>query len=215
MSKRYQLRIENDTDCESPLEWECDGGWRFCSFSRRHRSFVEPDSLELGSIGMRRKFACDTAFMLSYHEHGNCVWSLLGGGPRCQWDTVDGAGVLIWQGKPSDLAKEPAKRREYAASFLETYTDWCNGACYWYSLAEVDDEGNEVCPVDSCGGFIGDDHLRECLISEVFSGIDERAEIEVVGNCAWVADGKSWCKGLMPAAKADEIEAAAQIGGGI
>jgi hypothetical protein len=215
VSKRYVLRIENDCDTESPFEWAGDDGWRFCSFSRRHTSFVHPDELDLKSISMRRKFACGTAFFLSYYEHGLCRWSLLGGGPRCQWDTVDGAGVLIWQGKASNLGADYVERAKRAESMLEAYTDWCNGACYWYSLDEVDENGDEVGCVDSCGGFIGDEHLRDTLVSEVLAGIDERAEFDVKGDCAFVADGKRWLKGGLPAAEADRIEAAAQVGGGI
>ena len=210
----YTLRVEYDTDTESPLEWEDGSGWRFCSFSRRHRAFVEPCELGLDSVGMRRKFACDTAFMLSYHEHGNCAWSLLGGGPRCQWDTVDGAGVLIWQGKPGDLNKSPAGRRAAAASWLEMYTNWCNGCCYWYSLEEFDSDG-ELLRDDSCGGFIGSDHFKACLEDEVFSGIDERAEIKVVGDAAGVFSYGKRARGTLPAARADELEAARAVGGGI
>lgn len=202
----YVLRIEHDSDCESPLEFD---NWRFCSFSRRHNSFVDPDELELNSLGMRRKFACGTAFMLSYYEHGNCAWSLLGAGQQCQWDTVNGAGVLIWQGKAKDLGATVEKRREVAAAVLENYTDWCNGNCYWYSLE--DSEGETV---DSCGGFIGEKWLAEYVNKQALCQVDERAEIEIVGDSKWIADYHEF-KGRKPAEVAEREYVAREIGAGL
>lgn len=182
------VRIEHDEDCESPLECDDCEGWMFCSFSRRHRSFVDPSSLDMGSIGFRRKLACGTAFLCSYYEHGQCQWSLRGCGVSCPWDSVDVAGVLVWQGKPKDLRDNAALRRESAAAFLESYTDWCNGACYWFSVVEVDDDGDEIRVLDSCGGFIGEEWVLE-TIRESLADVGEDVEVEVTGNCAWIGGG--------------------------
>lgn len=203
------VRIEHDSDTESPAEY---GGWVLHSFSRRHRSFTDPDTLGLGSIGFRRKLACGTAFLLSYYEHGNCQWALRGCGVSCPWDSVDVAGVLIWSDKPRDLAKDFDTRRKSAESFLSEYTDWCNGACYYFSITEYDDEGDEVRDVDSCGGFIGSDRVLDC-IREALADVGEDDDIEVRGDCAWIGEGR--LSGGLSAEVAEARRVAASIGGGL
>jgi hypothetical protein len=188
-----------------------DDGWRFCSFSRRHRSFVDPSTLDMGSIGFRRKLDCGTAFLCSYFEHGQCQWSLRGCGQQCPWDSVDVAGVLIWQGKPKELRKTAELRRESAAAFLAEYTDWCNGACYWFSVVEVDEDGDEIRELDSCGGFIGEEYLLQC-IRDTLADVGEDEDVEVVGDAAWIGQG---LRGGLSAEVAEARRVAASIGGAI
>lgn len=167
--RKLVLTIDNDSDTENPFEY---GEWEFVSFSRRHSAYKNPEDFQ--NIGIRRKLQAATAFVLDYFEHGNCVWSLAGSGPQCQWDQSRNAGLLIWRGKPNDLADTPEKRREAAACMLETYTEWCNGECYWYNL-----ETNDGVDVDSCGGFIGSDHFFDSL-GEVLQAGDY---VKIKGTC--------------------------------
>ena len=160
------LTIDYDPDVERP---DCGyQGWMPVSFGRRHSNFEHPDNFCLNkrvNLGLRRKVQVGLAFWLSYYEQGLCAWFLRGEGPQCRWDSVYVAGILIWTGKPSDLgAKTYEDRMQDARNFLEEYTDWCNGNCYWFSL-----EGPQV-QLDSCGGFIGTAQLSEAINEAVEDG---------------------------------------------
>lgn len=153
------LTIGYDRDVERPDSMY--DGWRLISFCCRHDNFEHPAAYCLNNrenIGLRRKLQVGLAFHLSYFEHGLCKWSLCGEGPQCRWDTVAIAGLLIWIGKPTDIgAKTYKDRAADARNFLEEYTDWCNGNCYWFTLQAAGQ------PRHSCGGFIGMDQLTEAI----------------------------------------------------
>ena len=133
--------VTYDDYAENPTDY---GGFDVVSFNRRHIAYKHPDEVGLTDpmcIGLRRKLATGTAFLLSYYEHGACRWSLAGSGPSCPWDSVDVAGVLyldrdVWQGKTY------AEREDYARQVLRTYTDWCNG--WVHALTLVDGDGEEI-----------------------------------------------------------------------
>jgi hypothetical protein len=173
------LTIGYDADAERP-ESGYDG-WKPISFGRRHTNFEHPDAYRLDkreNAGLRRKLDVGLAFWLSYYEHGLCRWSLRGEGPQCPWDAVNMAGILIWSGKPSDIgAKSYAERAQDARLFLEEYTDWCNGECYWFRLEE------DGAPLDSCGGFIGTGQLGEA-INEALTREDQ---VIVTGEASAIA----------------------------
>jgi len=152
-------------------------GWKPVSFSCRHSNFEHPDIYRLDrreNIGLRRKLQVGLAFWLSYYEHSLCRWSLRGEGPQCPWDSVHLAGILIWTGKPSGIgARTYADRTNDARNFLEQYTDWCNGSCYWFSL-----DGADGKLLDCCGGFIGTDQLAEAINEALEEGDSVRIEGE-------------------------------------
>jgi hypothetical protein len=175
------LRLTLGYDCDVEQPGSGSDGWKPVSFGRRHRNFEHPGRYCLdnpANFGLRRKLQVGLAFWLSYYEHGLCRWSLCGDGPRCPWDSVEVAGILIWTGKPSGLgAKTYDARARDARSYLEEYTDWCNGHCYWFSL-----EQDSLTPV-TCGGFIGTEHLTEA-INEALAGGDQ---VSVAGEAASLA----------------------------
>ena len=180
------------SDVEDPTSWD-DLGWKVHSFSSRHRSYTNPDTLfpdGRPSIGLRSKLAAGTAFVLDYSEHGSCAWVLHNRGYRDPFDSVSGAGLLVWEGKPCDLAKTKEERAKAAAQFLETYTCWCNGDAYGFS---VDEEITLPCghaelrDGDSCGGFYGNevDHMIETILGSIPS---EPVDLEITGNCDFLGD---------------------------
>lgn len=170
------VKIDYDGDIESPTDH--DGQWTLVSFNNNHVNSGSPDDylIEVGkyvrevyggrsyerwqrtalrpaNIGLARKFKVGTAFILSYFEHGNCVWSLTGEGPQCQWDSVSVAGVLLWEHPVKELgAKTYEERAKDARRFLESYTDWCNGNGLYYSIEDGDEDN-----IDSCGGYYASD----------------------------------------------------------
>ncbi len=178
--KKLTLTLNHDSDVECPNEWD---GFRLVSFGRHHNSYDDPHNyishldqygdVVPANIGIKRKLKCETAFILSYFEHGNCVWSLRGEGPQCQWDNVSVAGILLWEGKPlrQDL------RREAARDFCKTYTAWANGECYCYSIE--DEEGNHI---DSCGGFYDAEGMFEEIRAHT-----KGCEVEIEGPATWLA----------------------------
>ena len=172
-----KLTIDYDQGCECPTEY---GAWDMHSFSSRHCNFKNPDELFPANIGLRRKLKCGTAFILSYFEHGYCMWSLSGEGPQCRWDTAQFAGILIYKDPVKYLPKGWHKRAEMARSFLEEYTKWCNGEIYCYSI-EDDDE-----VVDSCGGFIGAEWFIENLKDEHPELFAEDAVLETSGDASFI-----------------------------
>jgi len=147
------VEIWHDQDAPNPMD--NDGSWKLYSFSTRHVNFKHPD--EFRGIGFTRKLQVGTAFLLSYYEHGNCVWSLRNEGPQCQWDSVRTAGILVWEESPSNMgAKTLEERAKDARAFLKDYTAYCNGECYGYTIT---DEQGEI--INSCGGYFDLDWIKE------------------------------------------------------
>jgi len=176
--RKLVVRVQLDEDVESPMDQ--DGQWTLYSFSRKHKTYRDPESLGLGeleangrprilSLGLRRKLEVGLAHFVAYFEHGSCRWSLTNDPtrPNCRWDSVSVAGLLVWENKPEDMgARTYEDRAKDAASFLETFTSWCNEDCYYYT---IEDEAGEV--VGSCGGYIGPD--LGYLFDDAFGELDE------------------------------------------
>jgi hypothetical protein len=174
MGRKLVVRIEHDSDVEVPDSGY--DGWKLVSFGRRHSNYEDPDKyirrynreegIVVEGIGLLRKLNVGLAFWLSYYEHGLGCWSLKGEGPQCQWDTAHLAGILLWTGKPGDIgAKTLEDRAKDARCFLESYNDWANGNCYWYSVEKTD--GTDV---ETVGGFIGDEAVNEALAEVLEAG---------------------------------------------
>jgi len=131
------VTLNYDDIPESPNDW---GSWKLYSFQARHVSYRNPnDFFPEGkpTIGFRRKLDVGLAFVLSYGEHGTCRWFRQGTSYCDPWDTTRFAGILVWENSPKDIgAKSYEDRAKDADSFLETYTNWCNGNVYGFDLDE-------------------------------------------------------------------------------
>jgi len=166
---------------ESPLnpmeDW--DGFGKFVSFNSRHITFQHPNDIEQD----------EDMVLLSYFEHGNCLWGVKGtmnGMPDFRWDGTDTAGVwypddcLRKEADMEGLKKgtpERAKRmEEFAAQACETWTQYCNGEVYGYSvriykLLKLEDgspvdaigvyEDESALFQDSCYGFFGREYAEQ------------------------------------------------------
>jgi len=191
--KRINLHIDDSPT--NPME-RGDGEWTLYSFNSRHISYKNPDKFLPPSLGLRRKLDVGTAFLLSYYEHSGCVWSLQGDGPQCRWDSVQCAGILLWEHPVSNMgAKTYEDRAKDAASFLETYTCWCNGEVYGYEIEDVTnckECGHEIVkddPDGSCWGFYGSDiaYMAEEVRAALGDAIGKE-EIVISGDASWLAD---------------------------
>lgn len=186
MPRNLKLEIGHDLDLDQPDAGY--DGWRLVSFGRKHSNYEDPckyvrafdrrtREVTLANIGLAKKLNVGLAFFLSYYEHGQGAWSLLGEGTQCPWDTAYLAGILIWTGKPGDIgAKTLEDRAEDARDFLESYNAWANGETYWFRLAE---NGNVI---ESIGGFIGDEALSEAISESLQSGDN----LLIEGDAAWL-----------------------------
>lgn len=178
------VSIFND-EAEDPHEM--DGQWTLHQFSRDKSHFTDPYELftenrKIRNPGLRRKLDVGLAFLVSYYEHGQCVWSIKGTGPQCRFDSVGLAGILVWENKPGDMgAKSYEDRQKDAAAFLQTYTDWCNGNVYGYSIDDPEGEVN-----DGCGGYFG--HDTEYMLKCIQDAAGERP-VKFDGDASDIGDG--------------------------
>ena len=191
-----KLEIWYDHDTDSPNE---NGDWQLYSFNSRFSAYADPAKFILPgpdgkpvpvNVGFARKLKVGTAFILSYFEHGNCVWGHQGETPNCQWDTTKVAGVLVWEQPAKNLGpKSYMDREKDARNYLEEYTDWANGQCFGYTL--TDDDGTAK---DSCGGFIGAKCLQETIANDwpdIFFDIENmvlKADIELTGDTSGIME---------------------------
>lgn len=169
------LTLDFDQDTECPSDWD---GWKLVSFNRKHYNYQDPSKYQPIPIGLRKKLSVGLAFVLDYHEHGSCIWHLSGEGMICPWDTIQKAGLLIWSSKPKDLGIKSYQDRAISARvFLEAYTDWCNGNCYYFNLEREDGH-----TIDCCGGFLGSEYMLE----EIARKLDHGDRIKVRGQAEWL-----------------------------
>jgi hypothetical protein len=189
------LRLDYDIDCESPNEY--DGMWHLYSFERGSEKlpFEMFDENNNMAIGVRRKLACNTAFLLSLYRHSGDRWSFSGNGTRCQFDTVDPAGILVctYEGKNMKyLPKSLDEREKSAAEFLDLYNTWAEGSCYWWML-----EGHHDELIDSCGGYVGTKDGLADMAESINHYLSETDVVSVTGPAAEMADWPLKIKGKL------------------
>lgn len=156
-----KISVEHDRDCPAPDE-DDDGAWTFVSFRRNDNHYRDPAELFPPSIGLRRKLAVGTAFLLDVYEHSGEAWSFSGEGMNDPWDTSSCAGMLLWEHEIGDMgAKTLADRKKDAAGFLEIWNAWANGECFGYAIE--DRNGDEI---DSSCGFFGTDEEGAVVVSD-------------------------------------------------
>ena len=171
-TKTLTLKIYNDSDCECPIGESGDESERILLFRKGSTFYAdiydyfhvnEDKEVVPDTIRLQRQLDCETAFVVSCYEHGAVHYSLQGEGSSCPWDSTSFAGIY-WL--PSDVT--PERRKSYARGMMESFTDWCNGNCFGYVLE--DESGEEI---DSCWGFIGDDHIIDVLKNDTLPHLKE------------------------------------------
>lgn len=184
------LRLEYDSDTPGPLDDE--DWWKIVSFSTRHSFFEHPDKFirtvnvhrEIipATIGLRRKLEAGTAFWLSCYIHSGTAWSMRGEGMRCQFDTTDIAGLLHFGGKLKYLTKDRKEREKSARSWLESFNEWLNGNCYYFSLETA--EGEDI---HSCGCFYGV-NVEKAIAENINEELEPGDKLVVGGDAKWLVD---------------------------
>jgi len=181
-----KLSIEYDQDGENPCEY--DLGWKLYSFSYRRGEYKNPNELfdisksceeeELVPLNaeLRLKLKFGRAFIISCYEHGGIQWGLQGEVVQCRWDTSQIAGILIWESDARDMPRSFDKREKNARSFLENYTKWANGQCFYYY--KIKDDDNPECN-DINSGYYGLENIKASIFeehNELFQVIPEGQE---------------------------------------
>jgi len=188
------VHLGHDHDCESPSDWD---GWKTYSFSTNHTNHKHPNELDVSEGSeLRAKLDSGLAFFLSYYEHGRCLWSLRGEGPSCQWDSVNEAGILVWEQDEANNGNVTLEdRRKDAQAFLDSWNAYVNGDCYYYSIIE----GCETCGshdkgevLQSCGGFLGTEGSMEGMFYDIKEYVEDKAvkftgEAKYLAECHWNA----------------------------
>ena len=109
-------------------------------------------------IVFRKRLAVGLAFLLVRTEHGICNWHITARDTR----PASVYGIMYWEYGPSGIGAKTYKEREDDAErFLETYTSWCNGEVYRYSIQNG--EGQQL---DGTGLFYGYESIVEHLQNE-------------------------------------------------
>jgi hypothetical protein len=185
------INIEHDQDAFNPCK-DQDGLGFVRSFSTRHIDHIDPDEA-------REMMEADSDIIpLSYFEHGNSLWMVCGEerpGVEFQWDGVRFAGIWIPDAsvRESYTAQDGLSRKEWmrkqAAACCETYTDWCNGNVYGYTVqlhkarytedGQLFDDWNDyrfkkAIEDDSCWGFYGWEYFTG-EVKDIVKGMITRA----------------------------------------
>ena len=186
------VELAYDSNASNPLEdWDETG--TIHSFNRRHTNFIDPTSEQFEAL--QAEHGADL-IPLSYYEHGQCLWFVVGSdtpaGVEFQWDGTRFAGVWVPdaglkgyaddENEPLGSPERIARMSEYAKQACTTYTDYCNGSVYGYSIEvynvrrdeagtvwddEYDYRRETATDEDSCWGFYGWDYFKEEVIDRL------------------------------------------------
>lgn len=146
----YADHLDDDGNMRTDLDtWlNCDG-------------YVKPPA--------RQAIEDGRAFLFEKYEHGLVNYALRGESSQVdrQWDVSPVAGFM-WA--DDDWGKD-VNIEEMARSFLETYTDWCNGNVYGIVHAYFTDQHGTGWTLlddetESCWGFIGSEYAEREMKSE-------------------------------------------------
>jgi hypothetical protein len=180
--------LGHDHDVESPADYD---GWSPYSFSTKHINFKDPDEVDpIEDEELRAKLDNGLAFFLSYYEHGRCLWSLRGEGPQCRWDSVNVAGILIWEQDEDNIgAKTVEDRRKDAQRFLDSWNAYVNGDAWYFSIVndcETCGSSDKSVVEESMGGFLGEANL-DYMFSEIRSYVGEN-KVTFKGEAKYLAE---------------------------
>lgn len=181
---RYLLQIDYDDSPENPCSW---GVWKVYSFSRGHIDFKDPHTFDETFV---EKLKNKTAFVLSYSEHGACQWTLANvesSNESFDFDTVKIAGIIEYIDSDNDV--DLSLLENFARDFLKTYTKWCNGEVYGYTLYQLnrcdachnDEKGDVVSSV--CGFYSAEELMND--VHQYTKGVPPE-ELTVSGNAAFI-----------------------------
>jgi hypothetical protein len=169
------LTIEYDTDAENPREWD-NLGYFFTKEQNHISPYTKEPSLysimlkteneaedTANHMALIKKEAKKQGYKIKYimpvykYEHSNVVYRL---GTANGFD-YSNCGFYIVLSNSETKAMTKKQIESNIIGELETYTKWCNGEVYVYTL---NDENGDY--LDSCGGIYDIEDIRENLPEE-------------------------------------------------
>lgn len=154
--------LQYDNDAQDFFEND-EGAGKFIEFRSSSHAQETMEKLSKGN---------SLFYLVNKYAHGNVHYSISGTKtyPDEQWDVSRGCGVFI----PCDYIQKEFKKMKKSHgegeayehfikdsnSVLNSYSDWCNGEVYGYSVIILDKDGHEI-DCDECWGFIGFEHAQE------------------------------------------------------
>lgn len=182
VSDDLRIRIEQDTDAESPGTWDNVGEIAYCS-SRETLGTenVSRDRLDEISRGIRD----GSLIGLPVYAYVHSGATIRAGKPfTCQWDSGQSGFVYTTKAKAiREFGKKIAthavieRTLERLKGEVETFDQWLTGDVYGYVVERRVMGGWDQ--VDSCWGFFGLDYC----IEEAKSVAAHYATEELVGDC--------------------------------
>jgi hypothetical protein len=163
--KGLTIRLEQDQDCENPLD--NDAGVVFVTYRADARSQygnTPLDQEEHEEVARKIQAGELIGLPVYVYEHGGVIIKAEEGNPfSCPWDSGQSGYVyctrktaLEWQGGKVLTAKRRAAVLKGLQCSVDAYSSWCNGECYGYIIEGADGE-----ELESCWGFIGDEYAME------------------------------------------------------
>lgn len=129
-------------------------------------------------------------FLVDKYDHGNVHYSVSGSKnyPDQKWDVSHGCAVYI----PSEYEQEEYKKSKKKMSVLEakdkfsktanltldSYSDYCNGEVYGYSIVTYDKQGKMIND-EECWGFIGNKYANDEKVSIMKSEFNNSIVLEL------------------------------------
>src|SRR3990167_470153 len=203
--REYTIKLWPDYDVESPIEEDvfitCNKSSRSQYgntpldedahelVGRRIELFSDPDAQSRHDLSNALKNEDDTEELgepliglpVYVYEHGNV--SMRTRAFSCPWDSGQSGFIYItketalgWQGGKRLTKAKLDRVYKSLESIAETYGQWCNGECYYYTIE--DENGDDI--GESCGGFIG----YEYAMQEAKSTVEHHHKWRVKEACA-------------------------------
>lgn len=168
--KNYTITIDQDTDSESPREWDTLGTM-VCNHRNYNLGDKESKQIPWDQFNswdevekyLRKKYDVAVLLPIFIYDHSGITINTTGF--SCQWDSGQVGFIFVEKKKvraeyriTKITAQIKDKVTKYLTQDVKTYSQYLEGEVYWFSIS--DKHGNEV---DSCGGYYGFDEVKnEC-----------------------------------------------------
>ena len=171
-----RLIIRNDSDMESPREWDnlgyfitCDSKHNSPDNNQALQSLVEnngqsatsqAEHIKMIKAGMKAENLGKVlaVYPVTKHEHGSVSYSL---GTVHGFDSSNNSFYIVTKESADLIGAEAKDFEKIIKAEIETYNKWINGEVYVFTL--YDDKGEVE---ESCGGFYAIEDIREYLPKE-------------------------------------------------
>jgi len=168
--KKYTITIEQDTDSDSPREWD-NLGTIVCNHkdydlgdkTSKQIPWYEFHSWAEVEKYLRKEYDVAVLLPIFIYDHSGITINTTGF--SCKWDSGQVGFIFVEKKKVREeyrITKITAPIRDKVTKQLnqelKTYAQYLEGEVYWFSI--TDKNGDEV---DSCGGYYGLDEIKnEC-----------------------------------------------------